>query len=110
MNDCPRCGGYRYTIDQIDGWTSTVCINCGHTLDAPRPKAPPAPMGSGSYCVRCKATTPHRTNGPLSSHSFTMRKSGQRVTNWHHPLACTVCGTHKSPMVPRPRPAEAVGT
>ena len=105
MNDCPRCGGFRHTQEQLDGWTATVCINCGHTEDAPRPKAPAPPMDSRSYSVRCKAQTPHRTNGPPSSRSFTMR--GRIRTTWHQPLACDVCGTHKSPMVARPRPAEA---
>ena len=106
MNDCPRCGGFRVTVNQLDGWTSSVCINCGHTVDAPRPKVPPAPMGSGSYCVRCKATTPHRTSGPLSSRSASLR--GRPVTHWRQPIRCERCGTHKAVFVPTPRPAEAM--
>ena len=103
---CPRCGGFRVTIDQLDGWTSSVCINCGHTVDAPRQPPPGVPMGSGSYCVRCKGTTPHRTNVPLSSQTATLR--GRPVTHWRKPIICSRCGTRKSVFVPAPRSAEAM--
>ena len=104
---CPRCGGFRTTQDQIDGWTSSVCINCGHSEDAPRPKSFAAPLGNRTYCVRCKTETPHRSSGPLSSRSFTFR-NGQRVTHWRQPLRCERCGTGKSVFVPARRPAKAL--
>ncbi len=47
-SSCPRCGGFLRTLDQIDGWSSIVCINCGLTHDIVCPIPPAALSGDRS--------------------------------------------------------------